>query len=169
VSRVDIVRTATDDLRGVWRMMRRFARGDGELDTTLDAPVVDPRLGPQVVKFASIGVVSTVVFAALFALLDGPIGPVGADVIALLVCAFANTAANRRLTFALRGRAGRVRHYLAGTALSLLPLALTLAALAMLAALGLSSLVVTLLILTAANLLATVARFLLLRNWVFKP
>jgi len=169
VSRVDIARTATDDLRGVWRMMRRFARGDGDLDTTLDAPVVDPRLGPQVVKFASIGVVSTVVFAALFALLDGPIGPVGADVIALLVCAFANTAANRRLTFALRGRAGRVRHYLAGTALGLLPLALTLVALAMLAALGVSSLAVTLLILTAANLLATVARFLLLRNWVFEP
>ena len=73
-------------------------------------------------RFASIGVVSTVVFAALFALLDGPLGPVGADVVALLVCAFANTAANRRLTFALRGRAGRARHYAAGTALGLLPL-----------------------------------------------
>jgi putative flippase GtrA len=169
VSRVDILRTATDDLRGVWRMMRRFARGDGELDAAHDAAPVDPRLGPQVVKFASIGVVSTVVFAALFALLDGPVGPVGADVIALLVCAFANTAANRRLTFALRGRAGRVRHYLAGTALGLLPLLLTLSALATLAALGASSLTVTLVTLTAVNLLATLARFVLLRNWVFKP
>src|SRR5438876_10504447 len=74
VSRVDIVRTATDDLRGVWRMMRRFARGDGELDTARDSLPVDPRLGPQLVKFASIGVVSTVVFAALFALLAGPLG-----------------------------------------------------------------------------------------------
>ncbi len=169
VSRVDIVRTAADDLRGVWRMIRRFARGDGELESTRTAARVDPRLGPQVVKFASIGVVSTVVFAALFALLDGPLGAIGADVIALLVCAFANTAANRRLTFALRGRAGRVRHYAAGTALGLLPLGLTLAALAVLSALGATSVAATLVTLTAANLLATTARFLLLRNWVFRP
>ena len=169
VSRVDIVRTATDDLRGVWRMIRRFARGDGELASTRDVVVADPGLGPQVVRFASIGVVSTVVFAGLFALLDGPLGPVGADVVALLVCAFANTAANRRLTFALRGRAGRARHYAAGTAFGLLPLGLTLTVLGALAALGISSLTVTLVTLTVANLLATVARFLLLRNWVFRP
>jgi putative flippase GtrA len=169
VSRVDIVRTASDDLRGVWRMIRRFARGDGELEHARDTQAVDPRLGPQLVKFASIGVVSTVVFAALFALLDGPLGPVAADVVALLVCAFANTAANRRLTFALRGHAGRVRHYAAGTALGLLPLGLTLTALGALAALGVTSLGVTLVVLTATNLLATAARFLLLRNWVFRP
>jgi putative flippase GtrA len=169
VSRVDLLRTAADDLRGVWRMLRRFARGDGELTNPRDAPAVDPRLGAQLVKFASIGVVSTVVFAALFALLDGPLGPVGADVVALLVCAFANTAANRRLTFALRGRAGRVRHYAGGTALGVLPVALTLAALGGLAAVGATSLTVTLVVLTATNLLATTARFLLLRNWVFRP
>jgi putative flippase GtrA len=169
VSRVDIVRTATDDLRGVWRMLRRFARGDGALATIHDATTVDPCLGPQIVRFASIGVVSTVVFAALFALLDGPLGAVLADVVALLVCAFANTAANRRLTFALRGRAGRVRHYAVGTALGLLPLALTLGALGVLAAVGVTSLAVVLVTLTATNLLATAARFLLLRNWVFRP
>ena len=120
-------------------------------------------------RFASIGVVSTVLFAALFALLDGRLGAVGADIVALLVCALANTAANRRLTFALRGRAGRVRHYAAGTALGLLPLALTLASLAVLSTLGVTSLAITLLTLTAANLAATVVRFLLLRNWVFRP
>ncbi len=170
VSRVDIVHTAADDLRGVWRMIRRFARGDGDLDHRVATTTpIDPQLGQQVVRFASIGVVSTVVFGALFVVLDGPLGAVGADVVALLVCAFANTAANRRLTFALRGRAGRVRHYAAGTALGLLPLALTLVALAALAALGVTSLGVTLLTLTAANLLATVARFLLLRHWVFRP
>ena len=102
-------------------------------------------------------------------MLDGPLGAVLADVVALLVCAFANTAANRRLTFALRGRAGRVRHYAVGTALGLLPLALTLGALGVLAAVGVTSLAVVLVTLTATNLLATAARFLLLRNWVFRP
>jgi len=169
MSRVDIVSTATADLRGVWRMVRRFARGDGDLDTPPSAPHIDPGLEQQVVRFASIGVVSTVVFAALFAMLEGPLGPVVANVVALLVCAFANTAANRRLTFALRGRAGRTRHYLAGTALGLLPIALTLTALMVLSALGATSLTVMLVVLTAANLVATVARFLLLRNWVFRP
>jgi putative flippase GtrA len=169
VSRVDIVTTAAADLHGVWRMLRRFARGDGELDARPTAPPVDPTLGPQLVRFASIGVVSTVVFAALFVLLDGPLGALGANVVALLVCAFANTAANRRLTFALRGRAGRARHYAAGTALGLLPLALTLTALGALSAVGATSLPVLLIALTAANCMATTARFLLLRHWVFGP
>lgn len=85
------------------------------------------------------------------------------------MCAFANTAANRRLTFAFRGRPGRVRHYTAGTALGLLPLVLTLAAPGVLTALGVTTMGVTLLVLTAMNLLATVVRFLLMRNWVFAP
>ena len=87
VSRVDIVRTAADDLRGVWRMLRRFARRRrrarrAHRGAARSVPI-DPRLGPQVVRFASIGIVSTVVFAVLFALLDAPLGPVGADVVAL--------------------------------------------------------------------------------------
>jgi putative flippase GtrA len=61
--------------------------------------------------FASIGAVSTVLFAVLFALLRGPLGPLGADVVALGVCSVANTAANRRLTFSLRGRTNRARHH----------------------------------------------------------
>ena len=169
MSRVDILSTAAADLRGVWRMVRTFARGDGEIEPQPGSTLVDPGLGHQVVRFASIGVVSTVVFGALFALLYGPLGAIGANVVALLVCAFANTAANRRLTFALRGRAGRVRHYAAGTALGLLPLALTLLAIAALSAIGETSLPVMLVALTLANCTATVARFLLLRHWVFRP
>ena len=167
-SRVDVVPTAAADLRGMWRMRLTFWRGGGLLHRPAPARTA-PSLGSQLIRFASIGVVSTVVFAALFALLDGPLGAVLADVVALLVCAFANTAANRRLTFALRGRAGRVRHYAVGTALGLLPLALTLGALGVLAAVGVTSLAVVLVTLTATNLLATAARFLLLRNWVFRP
>ena len=53
--------------------------------------------------------------------------------------------------------------------LGLLPLVLTLSALAVLSAIGTTSLPVLLIVLTAANALATVARFLLLRHWVFAP
>jgi len=88
---------------------------------------------------------------------------------ALATCAVANTAANRRLTFDLRGRADRARH-LAGAALvTSLPLGLNLLAVAGLTAAGVSGIVPILATLTVANGIATLARFLLLRNWVFRP
>ena len=128
----------------------------------------DRRAG-QLVRFASIGVVSTIVFALLFAALAGTIGVIAADIVSLGVCSVANTAANRRLTFALRGRAGRARHYAAGMALAALPLVLTLLTLLALDAAGETSLGLLLVGLTAANALATLARFVLLREWVFVP
>jgi putative flippase GtrA len=104
----------------------------------------------------------------LFVALSGPLGRYGADVVALVLCSVANTAANRRLTFSLRGRAGRARHYLAGVLLAALPLALTLSTLAVLGIAGATSLVTALVALTAINAVATVMRFVLLRSWVFR-
>jgi putative flippase GtrA len=166
-SRVDVLTTAKDDLRGIWRMVRRFARGDAQLEEPLVRAEPEASLGSQLVRFASIGLVSTVAFASLFALLADPIGALPADVVALAVCALANTAANRRLTFSLRGRAGRVRHYSAALALAVLPLVLTIATLVALDAAGATSLGVMLVGLTLANGIATIVRFLLLRSWVF--
>jgi glycosyltransferase involved in cell wall biosynthesis len=167
-SRVDVVRTATADLRGLWRMRLMFWRGGGLLRRPAADRVPSPSLAQQLVRFASIGVVSTVVFAALFAVLAGPLGPVRADIVALGVCALANTAANRRLTFALRGRADRTRQYAAGLAITLMPLALTLGALAIFDAAGVTALAPQLIALTSVNSLATASRFLLLRTWVFR-
>src|SRR5206468_8848365 len=102
---------------------------------------VDATLASQLVRFASVGAVSTVLFAGLFSLLAGPVGPIAADAAALGACALANTAANRRLTFAWRGRSRRRRQYATGTALAVLPLALTLLALVALGAAGVTGLV----------------------------
>jgi putative flippase GtrA len=166
-SQVDVVSTARGDLRGIGRMLARFARGE-HVDAPLVVTPAPRRLGEQLMRFASIGVVSTVVFAILFALLAGPLGAGLADVVALTVCSVLNTAANRRLTFALQGRRGRVRHYGAALAVSLLPLGLSLATLATLAAAGVSSLGAQLLALTFVNALATAVRFVALRAWVFR-
>jgi putative flippase GtrA len=169
-SRVDVFHTASADLRGVWRMLRSSMRGGGTLPHAAPAPARPARsMREQVVWFASIGVVSTAMFAVLFALLAGPLGSVPANVIALVVCAIANTEANRRLTFALRGRAGHARHHLAGLLLAMLPLALTLATQASLASVGGVSLTVEVMALTVANLTASAVRFGLLRGWVFSP
>jgi putative flippase GtrA len=168
-SRVDVVTTATADLRGVIRMARRLARGETRISTELSDAARRPGdgLGSQLVRFASIGVVSTIVFALLFALLRPTLGEAGADVAALALCALANTAANRRLTFSLRGRAGRRRDLGAGLALAAVPLAMNLAALGLMATLGVTSLLGLVTALTVTNGVVALGRFLLLRNWVF--
>jgi putative flippase GtrA len=173
-SRVEVVDTALADLRGIWRMVRHARRDEPAPDVArpaggVDAPAATTSLGGQLVRFASIGGVSTILFGALFALLAAPLGFVLADVVALVVCALANTAANRRLTFALHGRSGRARHYGSALVLALLPLALTLLTLFVFAVAGITSMPLTLAGLTAANMGAALARFVLLRRWVFRP
>jgi putative flippase GtrA len=167
-STVDVLRTAREDLAGVWRMLRRSTSGATLTPRSLRTPAAeDPSLVGQLVRFASIGAVSTVVFAGLFWALAGPLGAVGADAVALAACALANTAANRRLTFSLRGRAHRARHYTAGLALAVLPFLATLGALGALALLGVAGVLPRLLALTVVNGTATLGRFVVLRRWVF--
>jgi putative flippase GtrA len=196
-SRVDVVSTAKADLAGVWRLLRRIAAGRasvgiaagrasvgiaagrasvgsaggaaGTSGTYDHQPAADMELAGQLARFASIGVVSTLLFAALLAVLTGPLGIVLADVVALGVCAMANTAANRRLTFSLRGRPGRARQYATSLGLAALPLALTLAAVAGLALAGVGTLWPRVLVLAAVSAAAALARFVLLRRWVFRP
>jgi putative flippase GtrA len=129
----------------------------------------DEELAGQLARFASIGVVSTLLFAALLALLAGPLGLVLADVVALGVCAVANTAANRRLTFSLYGRSGRARQYASSLVLAALPIALTLLAASGLAAAGVGALWAEVVVLAGVSAAAAAARFVVLRRWVFRP
>jgi putative flippase GtrA len=167
-TRVRIVETATTDLRGVWRMWRAWARGRGTFDTKGTAASHPASLGEELVRFASIGVVSTVVFAALFSALVGPLGPALADIVSLGICAVANTAANRRVTFALRGSRRRARHHAIALALTALPLTANLLALGVVGAIGQATVPVMVLTLTAVNATAALGRFVLLRNVVFR-
>jgi putative flippase GtrA len=101
-------------------------------------------------------------------LLHPLLGAAGANAAALALTAVANTAANRRLTFGVRGRDGLVRHHVRGAVVFILTLALTTGALGVLKALdpaparGLE-----LGVLVAATLTATVTRYVALRTWVF--
>jgi putative flippase GtrA len=94
--------------------------------------------------------------------------PLPANALALLVTAVANTAANRRLTFGRRGRAGAAAHHLGGIAVFAAGLAITSAALASLGALDAHpGRVVELTAVLAASAVATIARYMVLRRWVF--
>ncbi|MEU6411303.1 bifunctional glycosyltransferase family 2/GtrA family protein [Microbispora sp. NPDC046933] len=159
-SRVDIVRTAVDDLKGMWRV----ARG------SLAAPAAPPSrtsVRTQIPVFAVIGAISTVAHLALFWMLRSVLPPVAANAIALFVTAVANTAANRRFTFGVRGRAGALRHHLGGLVAFVAGLALTTAGLSVLP--GGAPRAAELAAVIVANGLATLLRFLLLRSWVFAP
>jgi glycosyltransferase involved in cell wall biosynthesis len=145
-SRVAIVRTAVDDLRGVARLMAA---------------------GP-VARFMGVGVLSTLAYALLFLLLRSPLGAAGANAFALALTAIGNTAANRRLTFGVRGRAGLLRQHALGAIVFFLTLGLTSGALAVLHGLDATpARPLELGVLIAASAAATVTRYVALRTWVF--
>ena len=145
-SRVSVVRTALDDLRGVARLMA-------------DTPVA---------RFMGVGVLSTIAYVLLFLALRGPLGAAGANALALAVTAIGNTAANRRVTFGIRGRAGLVRHHVRGALVFVLTLALTNGALLVLHGVDAApARAVELAVLVVAGLAATVTRYIAMRTWVF--
>ena len=168
-SRVDVVPTALADLRGILRLLGCLARGTLPL-ADLGAKGSDRRAGlvQQVLRFAAVGVVSTLGYLALFLLLRNGIGPQPANAVSLAVTAVANTAANRRFTFAVRGQRGALRQHFQGLLVFVAALALTTGALAAVHALAEPSRWVEIAVLLAANLAATAFRFVVLRGWVFQ-
>ena len=177
-STVHIVSTATEDLKGVWRVGRALAVGALPLDRLARPFGDDPRdrqltgvpggLARQLVGFCVVGALSTLVYLLLYSLFRAGAGPQVANAGALLLSAVANTAANRRLTFGVRGRDRALRHQAQGLVVFGIGLALTSGSLAALsAAAGNPSHATELTVLIAANLAATVLRFLLFRAWVF--
>lgn len=171
-SRVDIMSTAVADLKGIWRLTRGFASGRipvAELRQQLGRDAPKTGLLRQLVRFAAVGVISTLAYLVLFSMLRNGLGAQGANFVALGITAVANTAANRRYTFGVRGREGAARHQFEGLIVFGLGLALTSGSLALLHALTLPGRGLELAVLVLANLAATVLRFLLLRGWVFHP
>lgn len=178
-SRVDIVSTAITDLKGVWRVGRGLATGAIPVQEVYRqlgrSPLAEARAGQaggffsQLVRFCGIGVLSTAAYILLYVVLRTVLGAQLANLAALLVTAIANTAANRRFTFGVRGAYRAGVHQLQGLFVFALGLLLTSGSLA-----GLHGLIaeparwLEVGVLVVANLIATISRFILLRGWVFK-
>jgi putative flippase GtrA len=168
-SRVDIVATALADLRGVARLVRDLRSGRIPLAGLAARDRAVRSFGAQVARFAAIGVVSTLAYGLLYLALRTFLEPQAANAAALLATAVGNTAANRRLTFAVRGRRDVLRHQLQGLTVFGLALGLTSGSLLLLHAVAPQApRTLELAVLVIANLAATVLRFVLLRSWVFR-
>jgi putative flippase GtrA len=168
-SRVDILATALADLRGIWRLSIGFARGEikvPELRSTFRAS--PGGLPVQLLSFGVIGVLSTIAYVVLYLLLSRVMPGQAANAVSLLVTAIGNTAANRRMTFGISGRAGAAGHQLKGLIAFGAGLALTSGALfALHHGVVHPSRLAEVTVLVGANLVATMLRFVLYRHWVF--
>ncbi|MFJ3310019.1 glycosyltransferase [Streptomyces sp. NPDC086549] len=169
-SRVDILATALADLRGIARIGRALARGTlpvAGLHRGTDGGPPDG-LAARLLRFAVVGAMSTLGHVLLYAELRPATGPQAANALALLACAVANTAVNRRLTFGPRGRGGAMRLQAEGLLVFVVGLALTSGSLAALHHLAPAAGRRTETgALVAAGLAVTLLRFLLFRAWVF--
>ncbi len=171
---VNITATALEDLRGVWRLLRGLGSGRipiGGLRRDVARPQrpaplpgVPAGLLGQLLRFATVGVVSTLAYFLLYVVLRPVFGAQAANLSALVLTAVANTSANRLFTFGVRGRQGMLGHHATGLLAFLVALGLTSGSLAALHAWapGVDRWV-EIAVLAVANAAATGLRFLALR------
>lgn len=127
-------------------------------------------LSQQLVRFAVVGAVSTLLHLALFAALVRSGMPNQlANGSALVVATVANTAVNRLWTFGVFGRQRLVTHHGQALLIFAITWTTTATALALLARLapGASTTTATLAVLLA-NVISTAARFVAMRRWIFR-
>jgi len=185
-SRVDVVHTALDDLRGVVRVRLGLASGRipvGSVAARIGrhgpwaqsgdgsrAGGVASRRGAwqQLTRFAAVGVASTVVHLGLFAVLAPSMASTQtANLVALLIATVLNTALNRRWTFGVRG-VGVVRHHLRGLSIFALTWSLTAGSLAMLHTFVTTpSTTLATVVVATATAASTGLRFVAMRTWMF--
>jgi len=178
-TRVNVLRTATDDVAGLVRVARAKITGAARVPGLPRRP--EPRAAHpqavlarrengllwQLVSFGAIGLVSTALTSVLYALLRGWWPPLLANLVALTVTTVWNTEANRRYTFLQqRGSSGRV--HVQGLVVFALYYVVTSGALLGLHACAADpSRWLEVLVLVLSSVVGTALRFVLLRSWVF--
>ncbi len=164
-SRVHIVQTAINDLRGVWRIshgrgldrVRRHAAPNMDTEVAAD----------QLMRFAGVGAISTLGYLLLLVAWRPLAGIFVANALALAICTLFNMAVHRELAGTSHLRRGRLAAVTVG--LFSMSLALTMVGLVTARWIDATSLPLELVSVTVANAVAAVLRFAVLRGWVFRP
>ncbi|GAA3355499.1 glycosyltransferase [Saccharopolyspora gregorii] len=180
-TRVNVTKTATDDLAGLLRVARAKLTGAATVEGLPRRP--EPRAAhPQAVlaerengllwqlfSFGIIGILSTVATSVLYALLRSWWPPLVANLVALTVTTLWNTEANRRFTFVGRAASSGRVHVQGLVVFALYYVVTSGALLALDAAVPDASRWLEVLVLVASSVVGTALRFVLLRSWVFRP
>lgn len=126
-------------------------------------------LWSQIRGFCIVAVICTVTSMAMFAGMRPFLGTQLANGISLVLCSVLNTELNRRVSFGIRGKKMWWSDQRRGLWVMLLALGLTSGSLWLLHALDTdASVMAELVIITIANVVAAVTRFLMLRYWIFR-
>jgi putative flippase GtrA len=178
-SRVKVVSTAWEDVRGMVRVARGMSRGDAVVDVprrrelvplhpqAVIAPPPNPLLA-KLVSFALIGVVSTLFHTAIYAALRTAWPPEWANLVALALSVVGNTEANRRWTFGRRGGTRMRAHSRAGLLFVLNYVVTTVFVVAAVQALPEYGRSLELMALISAYIGMAILRFVALDRWVFR-
>jgi hypothetical protein len=168
-SRVHILSTALSDLRGMWRVSHGPTRDLTRQRAKRQGCAIKDVASDELLRFAGVGVVSTVSYLLLFLAMRPVTGDLGANAVSLAICTLCNTWLHKELAAQLQGTPRR--GHFTGVATGLYLVSLMLTTLAVLGARLVSpgSLALTLLAVTGANAAAAVLRFGALRAWVFRP
>jgi putative flippase GtrA len=172
-SRVHIVSTAQEDLKGLWRLSHGPALRRARRLRHSEGPPPDEATADQLLSFAGVGLLSTLSYLLLFALGFKQFGALAANALALAFCTLVNTALHRSLAEGRSRRSGtrtrRPQFLTTAAVLYAVSLTVTTAALLVAGALGAHALAPTLVAVTLANGAASLVRFALLRGWAFRP
>ena len=161
-SRVDIVSTAADDLRGVWRMLVRRPKGLRRIHSNEVA-------ADQLLRFAGVGMISTLGYLFLFVAWRPLVGALAANAVAMAIATLFNTAVHRELSRTTDGQARRGRLLAVAGGLYAVSLAFTTLGLLVAQWVAPGALLPELAAITLANLVAAAFRFAVLRAWIFRP
>jgi putative flippase GtrA len=140
--------------------------------TTMSTFTSLPRqlLSQQVLRFAGVGALSTVLHLGLFAaLVRGGAPSQVANGVALVVATLFNTGLNRVWTFGISGRRRLVTHHGQALVIFAITYTATTLALALLGAVAPSaSPLVQTVVVAVANVLSTAVRFVAMQRWIFR-
>jgi glycosyltransferase involved in cell wall biosynthesis len=161
-SRVNIVSTAADDLRGVWRMLVRRPKGLRRIRSN-EVPA------DQLLRFAGVGVISTLGYLFLFIAWRPLVGALAANAVAMAIATLFNTTVHRELSRTTDGQTRRGRLLAVAGGLYAVSLAFTTFGLVVAQWVAPGALLPELAAITVANLAAAVFRFAVLRAWIFRP
>ena len=167
-SRVNIINTATEDLKGVWRMARqRSDRTEHPPEPARDENAAFEH-HRQMARYASVGILSSLAYLAIFFLLRNSLGIFAANLVAAATTAIVNTAAHTSFTFKAKHGSRRRQAVAVGAFSFAVGIGFTSATLALAYLIGNTTTTAEGVAILAGMIAASCVRFVLLREWAYR-